>query len=228
MQSLLILLAPILFAASVYMYLGRIIVAVGGEKHSLIPIRFLTKTFVAGDVTCFIIQGAGGGVMSGSKSSSDAKLGERIILAGLILQIVIFFLFIAVAAIFHLRMPRNSWHGQIPWQRSLAGLYAVSLLIATRNTVRAVEYGMGSTGYLLTHEWIVFVFDGAMMALVLIICLSWYFGGVGSTQPPRRDLNSAESQEEKLTPVPPTTMGMGGTKSLERREYVELGMRSHS
>lgn len=49
-QSLLILLAPIFFAASVYMFLGRIIFAIGEEKHCLVPARYLTKIFVCGDV----------------------------------------------------------------------------------------------------------------------------------------------------------------------------------
>ena len=59
MQSLLILVAPALFAASIYMELGRIILLVEGEKHAIIKRRFLTKIFVAGDVLSFITQGSG-------------------------------------------------------------------------------------------------------------------------------------------------------------------------
>lgn len=59
MQSLLLLLAPALFAASIYMILGRIIVLVDGERHSLIRVTWLTKVFVGGDVLSFLAQSAG-------------------------------------------------------------------------------------------------------------------------------------------------------------------------
>jgi hypothetical protein len=58
-QSLLILIAPALFAATVYMVLGYIISSVDGEHHALIRKRFLTKIFVLGDITSFLIQSSG-------------------------------------------------------------------------------------------------------------------------------------------------------------------------
>lgn len=58
-QTLLLLIAPALYAASIYMILGRIILVTDGEAHSLIPKRWLTKIFVAGDVASFLLQGAG-------------------------------------------------------------------------------------------------------------------------------------------------------------------------
>jgi hypothetical protein len=59
MQTLLLLVAPALYAASIYMILGRIILLTDGEHHSLISKRWLTKIFVAGDVVSFMMQGAG-------------------------------------------------------------------------------------------------------------------------------------------------------------------------
>lgn len=58
-QSMYILLAPALFAASIYMILGRIILLTGGECHSIIKQEWITKLFVMGDVLCFIIQSGG-------------------------------------------------------------------------------------------------------------------------------------------------------------------------
>lgn len=59
MQTLLLLVAPALFAATIYMELGRIILLVDGEAHSLIKKKWLTKIFVCGDVLSFMMQGAG-------------------------------------------------------------------------------------------------------------------------------------------------------------------------
>ncbi|CAA9956731.1 RTA1 protein [Pyrenophora teres f. maculata] len=59
LQTILLLVAPALFAASVYMMLGRIILVTDGEKYAVIPRNWLTKTFVAGDVVSFLMQGGG-------------------------------------------------------------------------------------------------------------------------------------------------------------------------
>ena len=59
MQSTLLLVAPALFAASIYMELGRIIHLVKGQKHSLIRVNWMTKTYVAGDVLSFLMQASG-------------------------------------------------------------------------------------------------------------------------------------------------------------------------
>ncbi|KAB8077269.1 RTA1 like protein-domain-containing protein [Aspergillus leporis] len=58
-QAVLTLVAPALFAASIYMELGRTIVVLHAEKHSLIRVKWLTKIFVAGDVLSFLMQSAG-------------------------------------------------------------------------------------------------------------------------------------------------------------------------
>lgn len=58
-QSILILIAPALMAASIYMILGRIILLTEGEVHSLVRREWLTKTFVLGDVLSFLMQSGG-------------------------------------------------------------------------------------------------------------------------------------------------------------------------
>lgn len=59
MQSVLILIAPALMAASIYMILGRIILLTEGEKYALIKRRWLTKLFVSGDVLSLLMQSSG-------------------------------------------------------------------------------------------------------------------------------------------------------------------------
>ena len=58
-QGTFILVAPALFAASIYIILGRIILLTDGESHAIIKQRWLTKTFVSGDVLCFMLQASG-------------------------------------------------------------------------------------------------------------------------------------------------------------------------
>ena len=58
-QSTLLLIAPALFAASIYMELGRIIVLVKGERFALVRVNWTTKIFVGGDVLSFLMQASG-------------------------------------------------------------------------------------------------------------------------------------------------------------------------
>lgn len=58
-QAILLLVAPALYAATIYMELGRIITVIGGEGHVLIRKEWMTKLFVTGDILSFVLQGGG-------------------------------------------------------------------------------------------------------------------------------------------------------------------------
>ncbi|KAK3674619.1 hypothetical protein LTR78_005341 [Recurvomyces mirabilis] len=166
-QTLLLLVAPPLFAATTYMFLGHLIVGLDREAHSLIKKRWLAKTFVTSDIICFIIQLGGAGLMA-SSTSSTAATGSHIILAGLLLQIVIFGLFVAVAWMFQRKMigaPNSSSDRSTPhWTVYMRVLYATSAFILARNIVRVAEFILGFHGYILLHEVFLYVFDAVPMA----------------------------------------------------------------
>ncbi|KAG4430715.1 hypothetical protein IFR05_013803 [Cadophora sp. M221] len=173
MQSLLLLLAPAFFAASIYMILGRLIVLVDGEAHSPIRVKWLTKIFVGGDVLSFLAQSAGGGMLGKAKKQSDVDLGEHIITGGLGIQVLFFGLFVIVSAIFHWRikaMPSlRSKQLSIPWESYLYILYIASGLILVRSVFRIIEYVMGSDGILLKHEYFLYVFDATLMFIAMVL-----------------------------------------------------------
>ncbi|KAI1097465.1 RTA1-domain-containing protein [Jackrogersella minutella] len=174
-QSLMILLPPILFAASIYMVLGRIIRAIHGEQYSLIRVNLLTKIFVLGDIVSFFVQGGGAGIMS---NGSNVKMGENIIVAGLVIQIVMFALFVATAVLFQTRYQKNkvsaSSFDAVGWKASMNMLYGVSALIMIRSIFRVIEFALGDSGYFLQNEWTTYVFDSVPMLTVMTIFLVWY------------------------------------------------------
>lgn len=73
-QTLFLLLAPALLAASVYMFLGRIILMLQAESHALLRKKWLTKIFVTGDVLSFLLQGAGKNLKSIRGMGQQANL----------------------------------------------------------------------------------------------------------------------------------------------------------
>ncbi|KAB5522893.1 RTA-like protein [Coniochaeta sp. 2T2.1] len=172
-QSIFLLLAPVLFAASLYMTLGRLIRSVQADSYSIIRPRWLTKIFVTGDVLSFMIQGGGAGIMVGGDGNS-MKTGENVVVAGLILQVVMFGVFIVTGLHFNVRFRKNApverW-AHVPWQRTLNMLYVTSSFVMVRNIFRVVEYVGGNDGYLLSTEWPIYVFDGVLM----LATMSWFF-----------------------------------------------------
>ena len=193
-QNFFILVAPALFAASIYMTLGRIIRSVKGERLSLVRVNWLTKTFVIGDVMSFLVQGGSAGLMF---QSSTVNIGQAMVVGGLCIQIIMFGLFAITAVIFQvshgsaytlcicpdtfqMRLHRHptteSFNPENPWKQSLNMLYAVSALIMIRSIFRVVEYLMGNDGYPLTHEWTLYIFDSVLMFLVTVIFYIRYPG----------------------------------------------------
>ncbi|PKX97944.1 RTA1 domain-containing protein [Aspergillus novofumigatus IBT 16806] len=131
-QTLLLLIAPTLFAASIYMELGRIVLLTNGDIHCWIRRRWLTKIFLLGDIISFIMQGAGGGIMA-SGSASALSTGEHIIIGGLVVQLIWFSLFLGTTIKFHIGVQngptRKVVNSQPPWERHIYAMYSGSLLI---------------------------------------------------------------------------------------------------
>lgn len=200
-QSILLLVAPALFAASIYMLLGRIILLVDGEAHSIVRRTWLTKIFVMGDVLSFLMQSSGtsskhnlrcwvlasatnvnadsipgGGIMAGG-SLTSMQTGEHIIIGGLILQVLFFGFFIVTAGLFHWRINKlptaRSNSPDVSWRKHMRSLYVTSLLILIRSVFRVIEYAAGNDGYLLRHEIFLYIFDALLMFAVMV-WFNWY------------------------------------------------------
>ncbi|PGH00592.1 hypothetical protein GX51_05691 [Blastomyces parvus] len=182
-QAILILVAPALFAASIYMILARLIRTLRAEHLSLIPVQWVTKIFVTGDVLSFSLQAGGGGIQSGG-SLKLFEMGEKIIVAGLFTQIVIFGFFVLTTVLFHRRLVRaptpTLTQGVIPWKRHIFVLYASSTIILVRSVFRVVEYLQGNGGYLISHEVFLYIFDMLLMVAVMGIFLVWYIDDLES------------------------------------------------
>jgi hypothetical protein len=170
-QSTFILVAPALLAASIYMILGRLMRSLSATSLSIVPVRWLTKLFVCGDIASFVVQASGAGVMV---TADSMKTGENIILGGLFIQIFIFGLFAVTSAIFHVRIRRYRPQSDVRWEQTMVMLYIVSALIMVRSIFRVVEYILGHDGYPLKNEWTLYIFDAVLMFGVVVM-VGWRY-----------------------------------------------------
>jgi len=158
------------------MVLGRLIRSVHGERFSIVHPTRMTKVFVWGDILTLNVQSTGAGLAAQDKHQ---KIGEYIVVAGLLLQLIVFGFFVVAATVFHVRMRRDvarksELRPHAPWRQGLRMLYTCCALIVVRSVFRVVEYVMGTDGYLLSNEWPMYVFDAVLMWAVQVIFFVWF------------------------------------------------------
>jgi hypothetical protein len=137
--------------------------------------------------------------MQTSKKQSTVNIGRYVILGGLFIQVLSFGIFMVVTLVFYNRIRRNptpmSTSPGIPWKKHLFVLIAASCLIMVRSIVRVVEYALGDSGYILTHEAFLYVFDGTLMFIALAL-FNWVHP---SELIQRRRKSPADSEESAET-----------------------------
>ena len=108
-----------------------------------------------------------------SGSLSSMKLGEKIVIVGIFIQILVFGIFSVIAFLFHRRIKSSptpeSSSLENPWRKHLYALYVASILIMIRSIFRAVEYIQGNSGYLLKLEVFLYIFDAVLMLGVMVM-----------------------------------------------------------
>lgn len=113
------------------------------------PGRVVT-TFVAVDGLCEMLMGVGVGQVVNFDNPTKVRIGEGIIKAALLLQIVLFIGFIAVAQRFHSNVRKAGLVGR--WTTVLPVLYVSAFVISVRCLYRSVEYWMGIDGPIYRNE----------------------------------------------------------------------------
>ncbi|KAH7123072.1 RTA1 like protein-domain-containing protein [Dactylonectria macrodidyma] len=174
MQSLLLLLGPTCYAASIYMVLGRLIRLLNAEEYSLIRSSWLTKFFLLGDVLSIALQGIGGGKLVNAETEDEKSKGENIIIGGLVVQILFFSLFMVVTCLFHFKVNKKPTLRMSTmdssWRRLLSVLYITSILILIRSIFRLIEYAMGHDSELQSKEVYIYVLDALPMLVASVLC----------------------------------------------------------
>ncbi|THC94949.1 hypothetical protein EYZ11_005588 [Aspergillus tanneri] len=164
-QSICILLPPSLYAATIYMIYGRIVIFTREPRLSPISPYKVTKIFVIGDAIAFLTQSSGGGMMA---IKDMADMGQKITIVGLFVQLGFFGLFLTVTLVFVKRL-KNRGKDRVlvsKVDRLLFVLLGVAALIIARCVYRIVEFVEGNDGYLMGHEVFMYVFDTLPMFVV--------------------------------------------------------------
>lgn len=213
---LLILAAPPIISATIYMALGRIIKALDAAEHAIVGPRWTTFLFMIGDIVAFCSQLAGAG-MQATTSARVRKTGGTVVLVGLFFHLALFSFFIVNIIVFHMRNARSpsllSDHPRIPsWRRRMYALYLASVFVQVRNIVRIAEYIQGPNGFVMSHEVFIYLFDAALMWLAMSVFLVIHPGKL--VKRARRVVKNISAGGEALL----ERDGARGSKIVEMRE----------
>lgn len=152
------------------MTLGRVIRTLDAVKLAFMSPRWTTKIYVVIDIASFVCQMMGTAMQS-SGDPDGVKLGNTIVISGLGVQLGAFGLFILNTAIVHRRLVASPTEASMDgtWKKYIWMLYGVSFLVVVRSIFRLIEFIEGAEGFLYKTEVFLYIFDAALMFLVVVI-----------------------------------------------------------
>ncbi|KAK6360806.1 hypothetical protein TWF730_006928 [Orbilia blumenaviensis] len=139
---------PPIFSAALYFVFARICYYVP-HAAPITPYR-IVRTFISLDGICELLVGAGTGMFVNTQAPERQKIGQGLLRAALILQVLLFIAFAYFAVKLQLNARRLGIDGK--WKNALYTLYVCGLFVMIRCIYRLVEFFEGIPGHLLLHE----------------------------------------------------------------------------
>jgi len=168
-------IGPAFISASIYLCLGRIIMAYGPDSS-----RFQPKTymfiFCGCDFFSLLLQSIGGAIAATANDKAGSDMGAHIMVAGLAFQVVSLLVFIGLAGDYALRVHRapksnyqkfselraSGWFKWFKWSLCIA-----TFAILIRSIFRVIELQSGFNGGVANNEALFMIFEGPF---VIIAC----------------------------------------------------------
>ncbi|KUJ19892.1 RTA1-domain-containing protein [Mollisia scopiformis] len=186
-QYFLIVTAPVLISASIYVCLTRIIswadhhgLRVGNGKYWVLRRKVILWWFISVDVVTTIVQVTGAGLIGGKTSKQeDPTTANNILLAGLAIQSFAFLIFLLLLVVIIVTILKDGeMRETINRKRSpfLGVLLVASVLVFLRTVFRLVETAEGIFGYLSTHEAFFGALEFAPVIVAVWLLAAWHPG----------------------------------------------------
>ncbi|KAF4952139.1 hypothetical protein FGADI_6935 [Fusarium gaditjirri] len=179
--QLFFLLAPLWINAFVYMAVARMVYFRMPDRKLLgIKAIRMTLLFVWLDIILFLVQGAGGSMLSSDDDMNMIRIGQKLYMAGVGLQLGVILIFIGITAFFYfkLRQLEGRSMGRMKWL--ILTMLTVLILIVIRIVYRLIEFGPGVNEHnqLLIHEEYPLGLDATPILIALVLLNTMHPGFV--------------------------------------------------
>lgn len=182
--------APTPLIAAYFIILAEIIRRLGPCYSRLKP-RMYSIAFLTADIVALTVQGVGGAIAAtAAGNNKDPEMGGRIMLGGIIFQMIAITLYMILAIEFLIRYindkpfqrpdnepPTGNFFLDKKMKLMLLGTSFSSLAIYVRSVYRTIELTDGWNGRIITTEIYFNAMDGAMILLAMY-CLNIFHPGM--------------------------------------------------
>ncbi|KID67973.1 RTA-like protein, partial [Metarhizium hybridum] len=189
LQICAIILAPTFICVSIYLTLKHAALHLN-PRLSRIPPRWYPRLFLPADLSCLIVQAIGGGIAAAAGHSNPKLLegGNRAIIAGVVLQVLVLAVFGALAADYLARAARHMrsadatapelalWH-DVKFRAFALGVTGAYVAVLIRCIYRIAEMAGGWGNRIMQDEPSFLVLDSSLI-LVAVYLLTIFHPGI--------------------------------------------------
>ncbi|KAJ3488236.1 hypothetical protein NLI96_g2982 [Meripilus lineatus] len=218
------ILAPTPFVAALFILFARLTNRLGIRYSRLSP-QWYSRIFLSCDFVSLIIQGAGGGIAATANDSAGSNTGSKIMLGGILFQLISLIAFITLAAEYLWRYSQDrtvrrhrktlestesqttltyrfEWDTKI--KLFICGLTFITTCILIRSIYRLIELADGWNGRIISTQVYFNVLDGGMI-LISMFALNVFHPGyfLDESQVPYSPMREKHATETTETLVPP-------------------------
>ncbi|CAF3510593.1 hypothetical protein SNK03_011224 [Fusarium graminearum] len=184
-----IIIAPTFICAAIYLTLKHVALALNPALSRFHP-RWYPRVFLPADLSCLIIQAIGGGIAAAAKRDQPdlATNGNRTIIAGVVLQVVVLLAFGTMGIDYYLRVKKYMHGSDVApeslrvWRDKKFRLFGFAVTVAyfailTRCIYRIAEMAGGWGNHIMQDEPSFLVLDSTLV-LVTGFCLTALHPGI--------------------------------------------------
>lgn len=171
-------------SAGIYLTLKHIVLTIG-EEYSRLQARWYTWIFILCDLFSLVLQGAGGGIAATANDENMQKVGNNLMMAGIVFQVFTFLVFGTLSGLY----ARTAYANRNSFSQSTVALLAstkfklfiLSLIVAwitifTRCVYRIAEMAGGWGNPIMQNEPEFIVLENVMI-LIATLCLTVFHPG---------------------------------------------------
>ncbi|KAF5683875.1 phospholipid-translocating ATPase [Fusarium circinatum] len=183
-----IIIAPTFICAAIYLTLKHVALALSPELSRVHP-RWYPRIFLPADLSCLIIQAIGGGVAAAAKRNQPdlARNGNRTIVAGVVLQVIVLLAFGAMGTDYYLRVKRYLHSSEAApeslrvWQDKKFRMFSFAVsgayfAILTRCIYRIAEMAGGWGNHIMQDEPSFLVLDSSLVLITGFLLTAFHPG----------------------------------------------------
>ncbi|EWG45480.1 hypothetical protein FVEG_06256 [Fusarium verticillioides 7600] len=183
-----IIIAPTFICAAIYLTLKHVALALNPDLSRIHP-RWYPRIFLPADLSCLIIQAIGGGVAAAAKRNQPglARNGNRTIIAGVVLQVIVLLAFGAMGTDYYLRVKKYLHSSEAApeslrvWQDKKFRMFGFAVsgayfAILTRCIYRIAEMAGGWGNHIMQDEPSFLVLDSSLVLVTGFLLTAFHPG----------------------------------------------------